>query len=173
MADDKTWTTRAPYLPPTEYDSFDMKLTASCHCGRVTYHLNTDEPLDSKFCHCRGCQVIHGAPFQHAAIFQKNSVAFTASSISNLSFYSSSTNENTYALPTKLRCTHCGTLILDEGRNMILLFPTLIKFGSIEARKKFDVKQHLFYGQRVVDIPDGKPKWEGIDHKSRRMDEDE
>jgi hypothetical protein len=34
-------------------------------------------------------------------------------------------------------------------------------------------RQHLFYGQRVVDIPDGKPKWEGIDHKSRRMDEDE
>jgi hypothetical protein len=34
-------------------------------------------------------------------------------------------------------------------------------------------RHHLFYGQRVVDLPDGKPKWEGIDRKSRQMDESE
>lgn len=51
---------RPPYLSPLERDSFSIKLTASCHCGRVKYHLCEDEPLDSKFCHCRGCQVIHG-----------------------------------------------------------------------------------------------------------------
>jgi hypothetical protein len=30
---------------------------------------------------------------------------------------------------------------------------------------------HIFYPQRVVDIPDGKPKWSGLDEKSELMDE--
>jgi len=55
---------------------------------------------------------------------------------------------------------------MDEGRNMILLFPTLIKFKSAEERKCFDISCHMFYSQRVVDIPDGKPKWTGMNDKS-------
>ena len=31
-------------------------------------------------------------------------------------------------------------------------------------------RMHIFYGQRVVDVPDGKPKWEGLDEKSEKMD---
>ena len=159
---------RSPYLSPSERDSFSIKLTASCHCGRVKYHLNEDEPLDSKFCHCRGCQVIHGeiqarpseayrhketkrnvltnslmtpeAPFQHAAIFEKRSVAFEKESVPFLSYYSSSTGEDTHTLPCKLRCSYCGSPIMDEGRNMILLFPTLSQFESEEARQKFQVR---------------------------------
>ncbi|KAH7303503.1 Mss4-like protein [Stachybotrys elegans] len=172
MAATDDWTLRPPYTPASDRDSFTVQLSASCHCGRVQYHLDADAPLDSKFCHCRGCQIIHvGASFQHAAIFSKASVAFTKESINNISFYSSSTRDNAYSLPCKLRCSFCGTLILDEGRNMVLLFPSLIRFDSPEARSKFQVNHHIFYGQRVVDIPDGKPKWEGLDHKSRRLDE--
>ena len=47
---------------------------------------------------------------------------------------------------------------MDEGRNMILLFPTLIKLETEEAKLKFKPKCHMFYGQRVIDIPDGLPK---------------
>lgn len=45
---------------------------------------------------------------------------------------------------------------------MILLFPTLVHFKSDEDKKKFKPRCHMFYGQRVVDIPDGLPKWSGI-----------
>lgn len=31
----------------------------------------------------------------------------------------------------------------------------------------------MFYGQRVVDIPDGKPKWTGINDQSELMEEAE
>lgn len=31
----------------------------------------------------------------------------------------------------------------------------------------------MFYGQRVVDIPDGKPKWSGINDDSELMEEDD
>ena len=30
---------------------------------------------------------------------------------------------------------------------------------------------HIFYGKRVLDIPDGKPKWSGIDEQSDLLDE--
>ena len=43
-------------------------------------------------------------------------------------------------LPCKVRCSKCGTLLLDEGRNMVLLFPTTLQFLSEEARRKFDVQ---------------------------------
>lgn len=42
---------------------------------------------------------------------------------------------------------------MDEGRNMILLFPTLIKFKSEEAKQKFKPHLHMFYKERVIDIP--------------------
>ena len=55
---------------------------------------------------------------------------------------------------------------MDEGRNMILLFPTLVHFKSKEERKKFEPTCHMFYPQRVVDVPDGKTKWTGLDNAS-------
>lgn len=53
---------------------------------------------------------------------------------------------------------------------MILLFPTLIDFKNAAERKKFAPQCHMFYPQRVVDIPDGKTKWTGIDQKSDVME---
>lgn len=54
---------------------------------------------------------------------------------------------------------------------MVLLFPTLLSFENEAQRKSFDVQCHLFYPQRVVDLPDGKPKWSGLDDKSELLDE--
>ncbi|KAM0135359.1 hypothetical protein ACHAQE_003676 [Botrytis cinerea] len=55
---------------------------------------------------------------------------------------------------------------MDEGRNMILLFPSLIKFKSQEEKEKFNPTCHMFYSRRLVDIPDGLPKWTGLNDKS-------
>jgi len=55
---------------------------------------------------------------------------------------------------------------MDEGRNMILLFPSLIKFKSKEEKANFDPTCHMFYGKRLLDIPDGLPKWSGMSGSS-------
>jgi hypothetical protein len=60
---------------------------------------------------------------------------------------------------------------MDEGRNMVLLFPSLIKFKGAEERDRFKAKCHIFYGQRVIDIPDGLPKWDGLDKKSNLIED--
>ena len=51
---------------------------------------------------------------------------------------------------------------MDEGRNMILLFPSLVHLKTDEDKAYFKPRCHMFYGQRVMDIPDGLPKWSGI-----------
>lgn len=50
---------------------------------------------------------------------------------------------------------------------MILLFPSLIDFSKDPgAKEKFKPKCHMFYEQRLVDIPDGRPKWRGMEWES-------
>lgn len=63
------WKQKPPYS--INVKDFEAKLEASCHCGKIKYELNRDEPLDSKLCHCTTCQKQHAAPFQWAAIFHK------------------------------------------------------------------------------------------------------
>ena len=63
---------------------------------------------------------------------------------------------------------------MDEGRNMILLFPTLIKgIESSKAQEDFKPQHHIFYPRRVVDFHhDGVQKWAGLDGKSEKLDDE-
>lgn len=58
-----------------------------------------------------------------------------------------------HKLPCKVRCNFCHSPIMDEGRNMILLFPSLIDFKNDEDKKLFRPRCHMFYPQRVMDVP--------------------
>ena len=55
-----------------------------------------------------------------------------------------------------------------------MLFPTLVQgINLAKGREAFEATMHLFYGRRVVDFgDDGRVKWEGLDGKSRRLDDD-
>ena len=55
---------------------------------------------------------------------------------------------------------------MDEGRNMILLFPSLVHLKTDDDKKKWRPRCHMFYGQRVIDVPDGLPKWTGLNQGS-------
>ena len=78
---------------------------------------------------------ITGALFQWAAIFHKDDINFT-SGHDGLEWYDASTKRTQHKLPCKVRCSHCHSPIMDEGRNMILLFPTLLHLDA-EGREKF------------------------------------
>ncbi|KAK2017091.1 hypothetical protein LZ32DRAFT_644543 [Colletotrichum eremochloae] len=172
---DEDWKTQPPYVPPGKYhphgDNFQKKIRGACQCGQVSYWLQKDKPLASKYCHCKDCQKMHGAPFQWAAIFHKEDLAFDKG-VDGLAFYSSGKNLQGHDLPCKVSCGFCGSRIMDEGRNMVLVFPGLLHFDGETKRDNFEVQQHIFYGQRVVDMPDGKPKWSGLDEKSELLEEE-
>ncbi|KAF5692310.1 hypothetical protein FCIRC_48 [Fusarium circinatum] len=168
------WETQPPYTRPDEATekrkNFEKKVHGSCHCGRVQYWLNSDKPLASKYCHCIDCKKIHGAPFQWASIFKKTDLSFE-NGVKNLRFYKTSTKKNEHVLPCKVGCAECGSWIMDEGRNMVLLFPTLLNLDTPQLRENFQPQCHIFYTQRVVDIPDGKDKWTKLDKDSELMED--
>ncbi|KAJ5563083.1 hypothetical protein N7461_001844 [Penicillium sp. DV-2018c] len=169
------WKHHPPYDMRTQSDFGPVKWRGKCLCGEVTYSLNREKPLDAKYCHCRVCQRAHGAPFQWAAIFDKHDMSFD-NGASGLAFYSSTHHTQEYNLPTKVSCATCRTPIMDEGRNMCLIFPGLIELdGSEEERRQkreiFKPTCHMFYEQRMLDIPDGLPKWSGMNDSSDRLDD--
>ncbi len=144
-------------------DQFQARYRARCHCGAVRYEVAAD-PLDAKICHCRECQVLHGAPMQWAAIFEKRDVRFTAGA-EHLKFYHAPGRVEAREQPCKVACRLCGTLIADEGRRMWLAFPSLFDFETVPTA--FQPSAHIFYSSRVMDVDDGLPKWSGHKGKSR------
>jgi hypothetical protein len=54
-----------------------------------------------------------------------------------LKFYSSREKVAEHDLPCKVSCAYCGSHIMDEGRNMALIFPELIDFENEEQERKF------------------------------------
>ncbi|RWA12730.1 hypothetical protein EKO27_g2377 [Xylaria grammica] len=160
--DGDDWKNRPPYRTTDANEQFQKRHTAHCHCGRVKYWLSREKPLAAKFCHCIDCQALHGAPFQWAAIFHKEDLHFE-NGAEGLAFYHAPSKGTHYELPVKVSCANCHSPIMDEGRNMVLMFPGIIKFRSAEDKGHFDPHQ------RVVDLPDGKPKWVGLDKGSELM----
>ena len=148
-----------------EDTTFTAKYRAKCHCQTVQYEVSAD-PVDAKICHCVVCQALHGAPMQWAAIFHKRHVRITHG-IAQLRFYNSEQQQYERILPCKVSCAVCGTLIADEGRKMWLAFPSLFDFGRPpQVPASFVPTCHIFYGMRVMDMPDDLPKWSGHKNKS-------
>lgn len=149
-------------------EGFIGKYFARCHCGAVRYEVCAD-PVDAKICHCRDCQVLHGAPMQWAAIFNKRDVRFT-DGVTHLRFYNSALDRPERILPCKVACALCGSLIGDEGRSMWLAFPTLFEFGGPpQVPELFKPTCHIFYGSRVIEIDDELPKWSGHKNNSKLL----
>lgn len=134
--DGEDWKHRPPYQMQDLKEFGQIKWRAHCECGQVKYSIRRDVPLNGKACHCRGCQVMHAAPLQWSVIFHKEDVRFDQSA-SNLTFYNAAQKTDEYMSPTKVYCSFCRTPIMDEGRNVCLLFPQLIELhGSPEEQAK-------------------------------------
>ncbi|EEH05211.1 conserved hypothetical protein [Histoplasma capsulatum G186AR] len=118
-------------------------------------------------------------PGMWAAIFHKSDLAFTRGH-QWLDFYNQSEKQQAHHLPCKVSCSYCHAPIMDEGRNVLLLFPGLIEpesglakggKGTGTVRQAFEPSCHIFYSQRMVDIRDGKPKWAGMNDSSDLIEE--
>ena len=148
--------------------SFIAKYEARCYCHSVRYEVRAD-PVDAKICHCRECQVLHGAPMQWAAIFHKSDVRIV-DGIERLRFFNGALNRHERIQPCKVACAVCDTPIADEGRNMWLAFPTLFDFGTPpRVSDAFKPTCHIFYSMLVMDIGDTLPKWSCHKNKSELL----
>ena len=78
----------------------------------------SEDPVDGTYCHCHGCQILHGAPFQWACIFRKEGIQFTKG-VDKLLFYNSGTMQPIHELPCKVISTLFSPLLSP----LFLLFP--------------------------------------------------
>jgi hypothetical protein len=163
-----SWKDKAPYLPHFQKDDKAAVVRgAKCFCGRVEYEVQGN-PLDAKLCHCKDCQLLHGAPFEWVTIFEKDNVRFKPTSLDHLHFYNTKLDQSWTSakaeernVPVKVRCSHCGTPVADEGRNMWLAYATLFGFQEAEIPAAFRHASHMFYSQRCINMMDDKIKWMG------------
>jgi len=154
---DQSWKEAPPYASAA---AFAAKYRARCFCGAVAFEVRAD-PVDSKICHCVQCQTLHGAPFQWAVIFHKSDVRFVRG-VDELYFYHAESDSIGHVLPCKLSCRRCRSPIADEGRQMFLAFGPLFDFGyPPRVPEALAPTCHIFYGARVIDIDDDRPKYLG------------
>jgi hypothetical protein len=163
------WRDAPPYGRSGATDAFVARYRARCYCGAIEYEVRAD-PVDAKLCHCPACQTLHGAPFQWAVIFHKTDVCFVRG-VEELYFYNSELDRPGHVLPCKLGCQRCRSPVADEGRRMFLAFGPLFDFGMPpRVPAAFQPTCHIFYGSRVIDVDDGKPKYLGHKGSSPLVD---
>ena len=65
----------------------------------------------------------------------------------------------------QVTCNQCRSAIFDEGRHTILAYPSSFHFPAGKVPLDFRPTAHSFYSQRIMEVPDGIPKWSG--HKDQ------
>lgn len=72
----------------------------------------------------------------------------------DLEWYDPTEKTIAHKLPCKVRCAYCHSPIMDEGRNMILLFPSLIHLKTEQDRAYFKPR-YVWYLSFPLSCGDG------------------
>ncbi|KAG1821122.1 Mss4-like protein [Suillus subaureus] len=168
---EKDWMLKLPYnwspvCGPDSEELFKTKYESSCWCSAVHFAFLGD-PFDAKHCHCRQCQWLHSAPFQWVVIFPKTSVRILENNSDALHCFSTTTKKASHHVPCKVSCDICWVPLFDEGKRMVLAYPS--HYGGVPL--EFQPSCHIFYGQRIMEVYDGIPKWRGHKDDSELMQE--
>ena len=89
----------------------------------------------------------------------------------SLHFFSTQRRTGTHDVPCKVSCDQCRSSLFDEGRNTVLAYPSSFKFQDGKVPLDFQPTAHIFYSQRVMEVPDGVPKWSGHKGESELLPE--
>jgi len=89
----------------------------------------------------------------------------------SLHFFSTEDLTGVHSVPCKVSCNVCRSPLFDEGRNTVLAYPSSFKFPDHKVPLDFQPTAHIFYSERVMEIPDGVPKWAGHKGESELLQE--
>eukprot|EP00931_Biecheleriopsis_adriatica_P103786 TRINITY_DN78583_c0_g1_i1.p1 TRINITY_DN78583_c0_g1~~TRINITY_DN78583_c0_g1_i1.p1 ORF type:complete len:611 (+),score=116.00 TRINITY_DN78583_c0_g1_i1:33-1835(+) len=139
---------------------------AQCHCGEIKITCR-GEPRAVSYCHCSICRKLSGAPFSCQAVFPAEQVELS------LSPGAAITGLQTSKGVERSRCASCmapvrGTLL--GGKMAAVPLALLTIWRATDKRPGQDSavdssglrpQHHLYYRDRVMDVRDGLPKYEG------------
>ena len=128
----------------------DNQYTAKCFCGQVELEVS-GTPIFQGFCHCDSCRSWLGAPVHAATLWPLDNVTIIKGE-ENLATYKKTERSQ------RKHCTSCGGHVInahyDEGF-IDVLAPILKDFP-------FKPTAHVHYGERILSMPDGLPKYKDV-----------
>jgi hypothetical protein len=133
-----------------------MEHRASCFCGQVKLVAEGD-PVIQCFCHCTSCRRWSGQPVTACVLWPEDRVRFLSGAGKLLRF-----SETGHAEGGRFSCQICGGAVctfLPRGRLYDI-------FAGVLADFEFQPTTHINYGERVLSIDDGLPKFRDMPQRS-------
>lgn len=139
-----------------------------CFCGAVEVEVQ-GPPVAAAICHCESCRRWHDAPLNTWAIWPADNVRVTVGQDQLVEF-----NKHGSEGPSvRTFCKRCGSAVLNRKPTygMTVVYATLLEGSGLRYEPTF----HSFYGEGVMHIADGLPKFEDLPAEfggsGKRLDE--
>lgn len=119
----------------------------ACFCGAVRVEVS-GEPVFQGYCHCEDCRRWSGSPVTAFGLWPKDQVRVVAGE-DNLVGYSRS------GKAVRRHCAACGGAVMTDTVeiDMIDVYPLILEDFA------FAPAFHIHYSERVIEMPDGVPKF--------------
>ncbi len=125
-------------------------LHGKCFCGAIEIEVS-GEPKVMGFCHCASCRSWAAAPVNAFSLWDPQSVTVTRGK-DKLGTYNKT--EASY----RQFCQHCGGHVMTDHPTL----GVIDVYAATIPELKFEPQVHLHYGQKVLSIPDGLPKFKDV-----------
>jgi hypothetical protein len=127
------------------------KLQGACFCGTIEFTLTDPTVLHNLACHCTNCRKFHGSDYAHYAVIPSDQYTITKGmdKVGKITTQPENCQRNF--------CKDCGSRVgCSLGGKAFIEISMLA--GKIP--KEFtELKYHIKYNQRIVDIQDDLPKY--------------
>lgn len=126
------------------------KHEGSCFCGKVTLEVNGD-PLGMGYCHCRSCRHWSAGPVNAFTLWKPDALKITAGE-DQIGTYAKTPNSE------RKWCKSCGGHVYTNhpGAGFVDVFHAII------PTLDFEPQLHVHYGESVLPVKDGLPKWKDM-----------
>lgn len=122
---------------------------ARCLCGAVKIGLSA-APVLQVYCHCTTCRRWSGQPVTACVLFPEDAVRILEGEEDLLRYQRGATPED-----CKMSCRRCGGAV----GTFIARVRQYDIFAGVIADFTFESTAHINYGERILDVPDGLPKF--------------
>lgn len=126
---------------------------SSCMCGAVELTL-VGEPAVMAYCHCESCRLWFGAPVHGSSLWPAERVTI-AKGRDRIAAYKRTPN----TASIRKFCASCGVPVLVDHPSVGMTdVPAVSVRGLV-----FEPALHTHYGERVISLRDGLPKYKDFD----------
>lgn len=124
--------------------------TGRCFCGAVKVAIS-GPPRAQGYCHCTDCRAWSAGPVNAFALWSPEAVRVTAGEDRLQSFAKTANSHRAF-------CADCGGHVLTRhpGMDLVDVYPAVL------ARFDHAPTLHVFYGERMMAVPDGLPKFRDL-----------